>query len=145
MWRGEGMTPNEVFFGLITAAVIALVIFLIWLILRIGETVRTANRVLGETDEALRQAITEVDENLRSLRVITDNISTVTNDIAAFSGSIKAVGDEVRHLSGSVGRISDAIHDIGTETAASVYGLRAGIATGFQVLLKNLFQKRTSR
>ena len=139
------MTPNELFFGLITAAIIALVIFLIWLILRVGETVKTANRVLGETDEALRQAIAEIDENLRSLRVITDNVSTVTNDIAAFSGSIKAVGDEVKQLSGSVRRIGDVIHGIGTETAASVCGLRAGIATGFQVLLKNLFQQRTSR
>jgi uncharacterized protein YoxC len=139
------MTPNEIFFGFITAAFIALVIFLIWLILRIGETMKTANRVMGETDQALREAMTEIDQNLRSLRVITDNISTVTNDIAAFSGSIKIVGDEVKQLSGSVRRIGDGIHGIGTETAATMCGLRAGLATGFEVLLKSLFQQRTSR
>jgi len=139
------MTANEVFFGLITAAIIALVVFLIWLILRIGETMKTANRVMGETDRALREAIAEVDQNLRGLRVITDNISTVTNDIAVFSSSIKSAGEEVKQLSGGVRRIGEAVRGLGTETVASVCGLRAGLVTGFEVLLKNLFQQRTSR
>lgn len=139
------MTLNEVFFGLITAAIIALVIFLIWLILRIGETMKTANRVMGETDQALREALAEADQNLRSLRAVTDNITTVTNDIAAFSGSIKGVGDEVKQLTGNVRRIGDAIHNLSTETVASACGLRAGVAAGLEVLFKNLFQQRTSK
>ncbi len=139
------MILNEVFFGLITAAVVALVMFLIWLILRIGETMKTANRVMGETDQALRGALAEIDESLRSLRVVTDNIGTVTNDIAAFSGSIKGIGDEVKQLTVNVRRIGDAVQSLSTETVASVYGLRAGVAAGLEVLFKNLFQQRTSK
>jgi uncharacterized protein YoxC len=139
------MTVNVMFFGLITAAFIALVIFLIWLILRVGETMKTANRVLETMDQSLREAIGEVNQNLISLRVITDNISTVTNDVAFFSGSIKDVGDEVRQLTGNVRRIGDMVHDLGTEAVASACGLRAGFRTGFDVLFRNLFQQRPSK
>lgn len=136
------MTTNEVFFGLIALSIITLVIFLIWLITRIGETLKATNKVLATTDQTLREAIAEINQNLSSLRVVTDNISTVTNDVALFSGSVRDIGEEVRQLSASVRRIGDAVHDLSTETVASVCGLRAGLRTGFDVLLKNLFQQR---
>jgi uncharacterized protein YoxC len=139
------MTPNETFFGLITAAIIALVIFLIWLIMRVGETMKTTNRVLETMDQNFREAMGEVNQNLISLRAITNNIGTVTNDVASFSGSIKDIGDEVRQLTGSVKRIGDMVHDVGTEAVASACGLRAGFRTGFDVFLRNLFQQRTSK
>jgi uncharacterized protein YoxC len=139
------MTTNEVFFGLIALSIITLVIFLIWLITRIGETLKATNKVLATTDQTLREAIAEINQNLSSLRVVTDNISTVTNDVALFSGSVRDIGEEVRQLSASVRRIGDAVHDLSTETVASVCGLRAGLRTGFDVLLKNLFQQRVAK
>jgi uncharacterized protein YoxC len=139
------MTPNEIFFGIIAAAFIALVACFIWLAARIGETMKTANKVLENTDQALRETIGEVNQNLRSLRIITDNISIVTTDATSFSGSIRDMGDEVRRLTGNVREIGDVVHSLGTETIASVCGLRAGFRTGFDVLLKSLFQQRTSR
>jgi uncharacterized protein YoxC len=137
------MTINEVFFGLIALSVIALVLFLIWLTIRIAETLKTTEKVLLTADQTLRDAMAEITQNLISLRVVTDNISTVTNDVASFSGSIKDIGEEIRQLSDSVRRIGNVVHDLGTETVASVSGLRAGFRTGFDVLLKNLFQQRS--
>ena len=134
------MTLNEVFFGLITAAIIVLVVFLVRLIIRVGEAVKSTTRVLETTDQNLREAITEANESLRSLRHITDNIGVVTKDVSSFSGSIRDVGEEIRQLTSGVKKMGDVVHDLGTETVASVCGLRAGFKTGLEVLLKSLFR-----
>jgi hypothetical protein len=38
-----------------------------------------------------------------------------------------------------VKQLSDLVQDLGKETIASVCGVRTGIKTGFEVLLKSLF------
>ncbi len=50
------MGANEIFFGLITAAIIALVIFLIWFIVRLMETVRALSKFVETADQALKEA-----------------------------------------------------------------------------------------
>jgi uncharacterized protein YoxC len=142
------MGANEIFFGLITAAIIALVIFLIWFILRLMETVRalskfveSANQTLKEAsgvDQALKEAIGEISQNLRSLRTITDDVGAVTSDLRSFSGSVRDVGQGLQGLATNVKQLSDLVQSLGKETIASVCGVRAGIKTGFEVFLKNL-------
>ena len=142
------MGANEIFFGLITAAIIALVIFLIWFIMRLMDTVRalskfieTADQALkeaGGVDQALKEAIGEISQNLRSLRAITDDVGAVTGDLKSFSGSVRDVGHGVQGLTTNVKQISDLVQSLGKETIASVCGVRTGIKTGFEVFLKNL-------
>ncbi|MGA3175499.1 MAG: DUF948 domain-containing protein [Syntrophorhabdales bacterium] len=132
------MTANEVFLGVITVAAVALVIFLAWLILKLGEMIRAARQFLEETDRTMKQTTGEVNESLRSLRVITDNVGAVTNDVKTLTGSIREVTQGVQQLTGSVKDIGKAVQDLGAETVASVYGLRAGVKTGFEVFMKNL-------
>jgi uncharacterized protein YoxC len=135
------MTPNEVFFGLITAAIIALVIVLIWLTVRLGDAIRAIKAFLESAGHSMDESLGEVNQNLRALRTLTDNINTVADDITSFSGSVREMGDGVKQITVSVKEIGDIIQELGTETLASVYGLRAGVRTGFEVFLKNLFHK----
>jgi uncharacterized protein YoxC len=139
------MTPNEIFFGLITAAIIALAIFVIFLITRLTKTVETVGRLLETTDHALKETVEEVNLNLKNLRSITDNIKGISSDVATFAGSIRGIGDEVKQLTVNVKRISAAVQDLGTETIASVSGLRAGVKTGFEVFLRNLLRQGGAR
>ena len=150
------MTPNEIFFGFIAAAIVALVIALIWLSTRIADAIRAAKAFLSTAEHAMQESLGEVNLNLRSMRTITDNISAVTADVTAFSGSIRDVGEQVRQLTEDVGdgvrqltesvkQIGDVVNSLGNETTASWYGLRAGLRTGFEVLLKNLFQQGGAR
>jgi uncharacterized protein YoxC len=142
------MGANEVFFGLITAAIIALVIFLIWFIMRLMDTVRALSKFIESADEALKQtsgvdqalkeAIGEISQNLRSLRTITDDVGAVTSDLKSFSGSVRDVGHGVQGLTTNVKQLSDLVQSLGKETIASVCGVRAGVKTGFEVFLKNL-------
>ncbi len=146
------MGANQVFFGLITAAIIALVIFLIWFIMRLMESVRalsklieTADQALKETsdvDRALKEAIGEISQNLRSLRTITDDVGAVTGDLKSFSGSVREVGRGVQGLTTNVRQLSDLVQSLSKETIASVCGVRAGIKTGFEVLLKSLLAEK---
>lgn len=139
------MTPNEIFFGLITAAIIALVIFLIWMIVRLVDTIKVTKTFLETANQALQEAMGELNQNLRSLRTVTDNVSTVTDDLKSFSESIRDVGDGVRQFTGNVKRVGDVVGTLSTETMASVCGLKAGLKTGFEVFLKNLFHQGAAR
>jgi uncharacterized protein YoxC len=142
------MGANEIFFGLITAAIIALVVFLIWFIMRLMNTVRalskfieSADQALKEAsgvDQALKEAIGEISQNLRSLRTITDDVGAVTSDLKSFSGSVRDVGHSVQGLATNVKQLGDLVQSLGKETIASACGVRAGIKTGFEVFLKSL-------
>jgi uncharacterized protein YoxC len=132
------MTANEIFFGLITAAIVALVIFAIWLIFRTVETLRATNKFLETADRTLQEATGQLNQNLKSLESITENLNTMTNDLKSFSSSVKDAGDGVRQATESAKRIGDVVQGIATETLASVQGFRVGLKTGFEVFLKNL-------
>jgi uncharacterized protein YoxC len=132
------MGANEIFFGLITAAIIALVVFLIWFIMRLMDTVRALSKFIESSDQALKEAIGEISQNLRSLRTITDDVGAVTSDLKSFSGSVRDVGHGVQGLAANVKQLSDLVQSLGKETIASVCGVRAGIKTGFEVFLKSL-------
>jgi uncharacterized protein YoxC len=134
------MTPNEVFFGLITAAVIAFVIFAIMLMVRLFDAINATKQFYDTAEMALKEAVGQMSQNLKSLRNITDDVGMVTDNIRAFSGSIRDVGEGVGQLAKNVREVGDLIQDLKTETAASMCGLRAGLRTGFDVFLKSLFR-----
>ena len=136
---------NGVFLGLITAAIIALAVFLIRLMVKVGVTVKMANKLLATTDQTLKETTVELNLNLKNLRQITGDISRVTGDVASFADSVKGVGEEVKHLSENIRGISDSVRDLGLETTASVSGVRAGVTAGIDFLLKNFFQNRADR
>ncbi|MGD0230823.1 MAG: DUF948 domain-containing protein [Syntrophorhabdales bacterium] len=134
---------NGVFFGLITAAVIALVTFVIVSSVRFMDTLKAVRRFLDTADVTLKetmQTIGEANQNLRNLRRITEDVSAVTDDIRSFSGSMRDVGYGVKQLTTNVRQIGEQIENLGAETFASVCGLRAGVKTGIEVFLKNLLR-----
>jgi len=114
------------------------VIFLIWFIMRLMDTVRALSKFIESSDQALKEAIGEISQSLRSLRTITDDVGAVTSDLKSFSGSVRDVGHGVQGLATSVKQLSDLVQSLGKETIASVCGVRAGIKTGFEVFLKSL-------
>jgi uncharacterized protein YoxC len=139
------MTPNAVFFGLITAAIIALVIVLIWLCVRLGEAAQALKAFLGTTQESMRESLGEMNQDLRALRTLTENINTAADNITSFTGSIREIGDEVRQIAGNVKSVGDAVQDLSEETIASIRGVRAGFRTGFDVFLRSLFRPGAAR
>jgi uncharacterized protein YoxC len=139
------MTLYGILLCFVTAAVVALTVFIIRFIWRVEATLRTANVLLATTEQTLRETTTELNQNLQNIKQVTDNIIIFTGDVASFGNSIKGIGDEVKQLSVNIKGISETVYDFGQETSASMSGLRAGIVTGIDVFIKNLFQKRQNR
>ena len=139
------MTPNEVFFGLITAAIIALVIALIWLCLRVGQAIESLKGFLETSEQSIQESLGEVSQNLKSLRTLTDNVNTAADNVLTFTGSFREIGNGVKQIAANIRQIGDIVQSLGTETFASVNGVRAGLRTGFEVFLKNLFRTGETR
>jgi uncharacterized protein YoxC len=139
------MTPNEVLFGLITAAVMAFVIFAIVLMVRLLDAIKAMKQFCDTAEQAVKEAVGQINQDLRSLRKITDDVGIVTDNIGTFSGSIRDVGEGIGQLARNVREVGDLIQDLKIETAASMYGLRAGLKTGFEVFLKSLFRVGSAR
>jgi len=139
------MTPNAVFFGLITAAIIALVIVLIRLCAKLGEAAQALKAFLETAQQSMQESLGEVNQNLRTLRTLTENINTAADNITSFTGSVREVGDGVKQIAGNIRNVGDAVQDLSEEALASIQGVRAGFRTGFEVLLKNLFRSGAAK
>jgi uncharacterized protein YoxC len=106
------------------------------------KAVEEARRLMDTADQTLKGVmgtIAETNQNLRSARRITDDVALVTADIKSFSGSVRDIGQEVKALSGNVKQIGEQVRNLGAETVASVCGVRAGVRTGIDVLVRSLF------
>ncbi len=128
--------------GLVAIAFSALVAVLIWFIVRLAKTLAKLEAFLGATQETLQTTMGEMNENLRSLRNVTDNITIVTEDVKALSGSVRDVGDSVRKIATNVSQIGELVQGLRAEASGTLTGLKAGIKSGFEFFLKSLFPGR---
>lgn len=128
------------FYGVIALAVAAFTAALIWLIFKVVDVVKSLNKVLLTVDESMRSTVYEVNENLKNVKQMTVDMTSVTSDIKAFSSSIREVGNSVRQVGGSMRKIFDVAQSFGTEAVSTISGVRAGIKTGVDGFLKNLFR-----
>lgn len=107
------MTPNEVFFGLITAAIIALVIALIWLCLRVGQALESLRGFLKTSEQSIQESLGEVSQNLKSLRTLTDNVNTAADNVLTFTGSFREIGNGVKQIAANIRQIGDIVQSLG--------------------------------
>lgn len=128
------------FYAVIALAVAVFTAALVWLIFKIVETVKSANKLLLTLDESMRSTVYEVNENLKNVKQMTGDMTFVTDDIKSFSSSIREVGDSVKQVGGSMKKMFSVAQSFGTEAVSTVSGVRAGIKTGIDGFLKNLFR-----
>jgi len=77
----------------------------------------------------------ELQQTLKSLKGISDNLNDVTADMKTLSGSVRDVGLTIKH-------VSSVVEDVTSAVAAQACGVKAGIKTGLMVLLNNLFIRK---
>jgi uncharacterized protein YoxC len=120
-----------VLYVVISVAIVVLTAFLVPFIIEARKTV-TSLRKLSE--EKLDPALAELEENLKNLRNITDDINDVTGEVRQLSNSIGEVGRTVNSVKGFVDDISSS----GSIRASSI---KTGLRVGVQYLLTNLIKK----
>lgn len=123
---------NEVWFALMTIAFLVVVGFFIYVLLELRKSARALTEFIETTENSLKPTLEELQLTLRSVRKVSDDLNEVTEDIRRVSGSARDIGRNIE-------KISEVINEVGSETIIKVSGLRVGIRTALEVLLKNLF------
>lgn len=112
--------------------------FLISFLIELKRSAHETMRVIRSNEESLSTALTELKEVMKSIREIAENISGVTEDARAFTRAISDVG---QNLKGA----SELLEDLTTKAAGSVSGIKVGVRTALEVLIKNLLKKGGSQ
>jgi uncharacterized protein YoxC len=126
---------NQIWAVLIAVALVAAAGFLIVLIMELRKTIRSLNEFLKTTGESLKSTLEELQQTLKSVRNVSNDLNEVTSDIKTLSCALRDVGMNIKHE-------SDLVDGIISSTAIKTSGLKAGIKTGFMVLLNNLFLRK---
>jgi len=125
---------NQIWLVLIVLILAVTAGFIIWLIIELRKTVSSLNKLLKTTEESINPTLEELQQTLRSIRSVSNDLNDVTSDIKTLSGSVRDVGINIRH-------VSNLVESVTLSTAIRASGLKAGIKTGLEFLLGNLFSK----
>lgn len=112
--------------------------FLISFLIELKRSANETIRFLKGNEEAFKSVMEELRDAMKAVREITENVSGVTEDARAFTSSIADVGRNLKSASELVG-------DLSTKAAGSVSGIRVGVRTALEVLIKNLLKRGGSQ
>jgi uncharacterized protein YoxC len=125
---------NNLFFGLITLAVLVLTGFIVYMILELKKTIDMVKLSMESIEKTLIPTVEELHLTLKSVRKITDDVGVVTENVRGLSTSIHEISENVKQVSVAVGTITKT-------SVIQASGVRAGIKAGFGYFIKNLFTK----
>ncbi|WP_333652154.1 DUF948 domain-containing protein [Dissulfurispira sp.] len=121
-------------FFIMTLGFIAAIGFLIYASLEIRRAAQTFKEFLKNTEERINPVLEETEQTLKSLRKVSDDVGTVTENARNFSGALYEIVDNLRAL-------SSIVHDVREGMSLRVLGVKAGIKTALNVLIKELMSK----
>ncbi|BCB96706.1 hypothetical protein JZK55_16280 [Dissulfurispira thermophila] len=110
---------------------IAAIVFLIYASLEIRRAAQAFREFLKNTEEKINPVMEETEQTLKSLKKVSDDVGTVTENARNFSSALYEIVNNIR-------AISNVVHDVREGVSLRVLGLRAGIKTALEVLIKNL-------
>ena len=132
---------SNLFLGLITLAIIVAVIIFIWVMLELRKAIKALKELVNTTENSLKPTVAELQETLKSVKVLADSTMEITEDMKIFSGALKDAGKSVKHVSGDVERVVNLVEGITSLASLETSSLKAGIKAGLWVLSKSLFKK----
>jgi uncharacterized protein YoxC len=97
---------NNVFFGLITLAVLVLTGFIVYLILELKKSINSMRLTIESMEKVVIPTVEELQMNLKSIRKITDDVGVVTESVKGLSGSIRVMSENVKQISETVSKMT---------------------------------------
>jgi uncharacterized protein YoxC len=125
----------QVWFAIISIAFLVAVGFLIFVLLELRRSASALTEFLKTTENTIKPTMEELQQTLKSIRKVTDDINEITEDTKQITGITREIGQNLK-------RVSGLFEEISSEAVIKVSGLRVGIRTALEVLLKNLFLKK---
>ncbi len=129
---------SPVFEGIIAFSVLAAVIAFIWVMLDLKSTIKDVRHIVEAAESTLRTTTVELNENLKVMKNLLEDINMVADDAKDVSGSARLIGQNVLKITGDIRDTVDLIKGIPATASAQFTAMKAGIQTGAVVFLKNL-------
>lgn len=129
---------NQIWLALMTIAFLTVVYFLVHVLLELRKSAKALTDFLRTAEDSLKPALEELQRTLKSMRKVTDDVNSVTEDIRLVSGSARDIGHNLK-------KISALLNEASSEAIIKVSGLRVGIRTALEVLIKNFLTKGGTR
>lgn len=126
---------NQTWFALLSVAFLLVMGVFILVLFELRKSAKALTEFINTTKKSLEPTLEELQLALKSLRRVTDDVSEVTENVRSLSD---AAGDIGRNLK----KVSDLVADLSSDTLIKVSGLRVGIRTALEVLLKNIIAKK---
>ncbi len=131
---------NNLFWSLIAAAVIVSVIVFVYVMLDLRKTIRALKELVNTTENSLKPSVAELQETLKSIRNVANNVTAVSEDMKILSGALRDVGENVKRVSGDMKHLVNIVDEMTSSAAVEASGLKAGVKAGFRFFLKNLLK-----
>ena len=110
--------------------------FLIYAVIELRKSAAAFKEFLEVMECKIAPVLEESEQTLRSLRKISDDVGTATNNISNFSGALYDIVDNIRALSGIVSGFRE---DVSLRKSA----LGAGAKAALEVLITQIKQRRS--
>jgi uncharacterized protein YoxC len=127
--------------GLITVAIIVTVIIFIFVMLELRKTIRALKELVNTTENSLKPTVAELQETLKVVRKVADNVTVLSEDMKILSGSLRDIGENVMRVSRDIGHVVNFVDGITSSAAVEASGLKAGIKAGLWYFAKNLLKQ----
>lgn len=123
---------SNTLWSIITLSFVVAVAVFVFVMIELRGAIKALKELIKTTDCSLKPTADELQLTLRSVRNITDNVTTVTEDVKVLSGSVRNLGRNVK-------QVSDLVDDVTSSTVVRASAIRAGVNAAIEVFLKNLF------
>ncbi len=109
--------------------------FLIYASVEIRRAAASFREFLKNTEERIQPVLEETEHTLKSLRKVSDDVGTATENVRNFSSAVYEIVDNVKALSGIVSDLRGGVN-------LRVLGVKAGIKAALNVLIKQIKERR---
>ena len=118
-------------FFIMALGFLAAIGFLIYASFEIRRAASAFKEFLKNAEERINPVLDETEHTLKSLKKISDDVGTVTDNIKNFSGAMYEIVANVRTLSGIISDLREGVN-------LRVLGVKEGIKAAMNVLIKEL-------
>ncbi|MFO0752259.1 MAG: DUF948 domain-containing protein [Thermodesulfovibrionales bacterium] len=122
-------------FFILVLGILVAVGFLVYTLLELRRVAATLDEFIRRTESTLFPVLLEAEETLRSIRKVSDDVGTATENVRNISGAAQEIAVNVRMLSGLLNAAGEGVN-------TRISGLKAGVQTALGFLVQQMKERR---
>lgn len=123
-------------FFIVTVTFLASAIFLMYVAVEIKRSATAIKEFLNRTEERMKPVLDDAEQVIKNLKGISSDVGTVTENVRNFSAVISEISANLKVLSSMISGASEGL-------SVRALGIKAGIKTALEVLIKQIKERRS--